>query len=650
MKLQLIVSGNNNGLNQMLNQSDASVRKFTQGAAGHFTRLQAHASKVWSAINGVSAATKLIGIGAGVGGLKSIIDDNLAFERSLLKIKFNAQMTTKELAELRQMAMDISKTSLNSPLEVVQMQLRLANAGLKMPDIRQLAPVVANAAQVFEAPAGEIADLVFDKITKSGIKNERVPQMLDMLYFHATSGRFETMDMARQAPELLNAGSLVGLNNEAGLNLMGAMTQRMMRNATVQNPSEVSTLIKHGLSHITDPHYVKKLHKIGIDVPKYFDNKGHFKGEGGVEGILALTKAMKEKGLENPFKLGEAGFREQYTRTFWLEMMRSIDAKDTDKDPNLIKMMERGKEAMNSGQLSANLAVIKEANFGKIKAAEIEIQKAKVSSGAQAITGAAGAVAAQFSENPIATTGAAVGTILAGKYLLSKLLGGKGGGLGQAAGAAIGGAGMPVFVTNWPASMSGPIKASERLSRLPGRAGAAGGAAAEGAAAGGVATAMRAGALAAARMAPMLLLSGDSAQGPTKDRGEQISAMDLKMQKLGMKREKGWLFDSYVPITPPQAKPHEPAPDMAGQIIEMYKMQKLGMKRESGSLLDSFVPAFPQTKLPEPAQEKLAAEMREIGKKIDALAQRPVVAQLSVNGRVLADAVNEVNGRDARRQ
>src|SRR4051812_28548678 len=116
MKLQMIVTGNNSGLNTMLNQSDANVRRFTTSAASHFSKLQAHATKVWSAINGASAATKLIGIGAGVGGLKSVIDDNLAFERTLLKMKFNAQLTNKELAELRKQAMDLSKTSLNSPL------------------------------------------------------------------------------------------------------------------------------------------------------------------------------------------------------------------------------------------------------------------------------------------------------------------------------------------------------------------------------------------------------------------------------------------------------------------------------------------------------------------------------------------------------
>lgn len=600
MKLQMIITGNSSGLNRVLDQSNNSVRRFTQGAAGHFTRLQGHVSRVWGAINGMSTAAKMIGIGAGIGGLKSVIDDNLAFERTLLKIKFNAQMTTKELAELRKMAMDLSKTSLNSPLEIAQMQQQMANASLKMDSIRKLAPSIANVAQIFEAPAGEIADLVFDQITKSGISPDRVPQMLDMLYYHATSGRFETMNMARQAPTLLNAGALVGLNNEAGLNLMGALTQRMMRNAPVRNPELVTTLVEHGLSHITDPRYVKGLAKVGIDVPSYFDNKGHFKGEGGVDGIVALTRAMMAKGLDNPFKLGAAGFREHYTKTFWLEMMRSLKATDTEKDPNLLKMMERGREAMNSGQLAVNLATMKEANFGKIRAAEIEIDKAKLSTGGQALTTAAGGIASQFSENPWTTVIAAAAGGYALNQLKGKLFGGKGGALvDQITGGK--GAALPVFVTNWPGEMGGKSKALQRIAERGGGS-AAGGAAGAG---GGAAAARLGGMAALARIAPVLALSGDSGKAPAYNPGWADEA-DAKMRKLGMHREEGWLFDSYVPDKPAGAKS-----DPAGQ---------------------------------------LTGEMRKVGEKIDKLGDRPMQVNVTIDGREVAATVNKTNGRDARRQ
>jgi hypothetical protein len=660
LKLQMIVTGNNSGLNTMLNDSDARVRKFTTGAMSHFSKLQTHASKVWSAINGASAATKLIGIGAGVGGLKSVIDDNLAFERTLLKMKFNAQLTTKELVELKKQAIELSRTSLNSPLEIVQMQKALANAGLKMPDIRALSPAIANAAQVFEAPADEIANLVFDKITKSGIKNERVPQMLDMLYFHATSGRFETMDMARQAPELLNAGANVGLNNEAGLNLMGAMTQRMMRNATVQNPAEVTTIIKHGLSHITDPHYVKGLAKVGIDVPSYFDGKGHFKGEGGVDGIIALTKAMKEKGLDNPFKMGEAGFKEQYTKTFWLEMMRSLDAKDTDKDPNLLNMITRGKEAANSGQLAANLAVIKEATFGKIKAAEIEIQNAKLSEGAQMVTKAAGGVAGAFADSPYATTAAAAGVILVGNELKKKVFGGRGGkgGLADAVGAATN-AGMPVMVTNWPAGLGNPIKASERLSSLPGKVGSV--------ATGAAATATGSAAVLAA--VPTAIAVGGAALALAATNA--TAANREKLVDMGSTAFGGAIGGDYafaaaiMDVAEKGSAPAAPsklaqlaqtpgtkangAPNGAATIdnanTARWKLELAQLDRRINTTKTGGDKELLQ-KL-EKQRTDLVEKLDNVVKELQALNNRPI--QVNLDSRPIAAAVNTANGRDARR-
>jgi hypothetical protein len=595
MKLQMIITGNHRGLDQVLQQSEEKTRRFTQAAGGHFARLQTGVGKVWQSINGLSSASTMVGLGGGLMGMKSMIDANLTFEQSLLKMKFNAQMTTKELVELRKMALDLSKTSLNSPQDIAQMQLRLAMAGLKVPMIRQLAPSIANAAQVFEAPAGEIANLVFDKIAKTGIKPERVPQMLDMLYYHGTSGRFETADMARQAPELLNAGATVGLIGENGLNLMGALTQRMMRNATVSIPSEVSTLVKHGLGHITQSNYVRKLGKYGIDVPSYFDERGRFKGEGGVDGILALTRKMIDKGLENPFELSKAGMRDQYTKTFWLEMMRSVKAADTDTDPNLLKMMERGRAAMGSGQLAANLAVIKTANFGKIKAASIEIEKFKLSGVGQGLTTAVGSVANAFSEQPLLTTAGAIGTAYLAHKAWKKLGSmGKGGALGQLASGVGAGDVTRVFVTNWP--NGGFEKPSSRIGRVV--AGTAAGSAATGAAAsGGLATA----ATGVAIVAIPALLAYATKKYIDSDTGRASRARSLTLEIDALQRR--------------------------------VNVQK-GPGFQDKEMIDRL----------EAQVKRMTADRDAI---IKALA-RPV--EVHIDGQKVAESVNKANGRDARRQ
>jgi len=391
---------------------------------------------------------------------RSAFDDNMEFEKLQLKMKFNAQLSDSEVATLRQDALGLSKSSLNKPLDVAKAQFRLANAGLKMDSIRKLTPSVANAAQVFDATPDQIADLVFDMVTKSGIKEDRVPAMLDMLYSHATSGRFETMDMARQAPAFLNAFKNVGIGGERGLNLAGALTQRMMRNATVTNPSEVTTIIQEGLAHITTPHMTgldgKKhsqgatgLMKFGINVSDYFDKDGNFKGEGGVDGIIELTKAMKAKHLDNPFIMGQAGIREHYTQLFWREMMASIDADDSDKNPNLLKMMERGRDAQNSDQLAKNLGDVKRSGFGKMQDAAINTQAAAVGDfGANLTSGAANTVS-WASNHPWLMAGAGLlgagATIATGGMAAPWVLAA----LGMAGGTAALGAGGNAFMDWW---------------------------------------------------------------------------------------------------------------------------------------------------------------------------------------------------------
>lgn len=391
---------------------------------------------------------------------RSAFDDNMEFEKLQLKMKFNAQLSDVDVATLRGDALALSKSSLNKPLDVAKAQFRLANAGLKMDSIRRLTPSVANAAQVFDATPDQIADLVFDMVTKSGIREDRVPAMLDMLYAHATSGRFETMDMARQAPAFLNAFKNVGIGGERGLNLAGALTQRMMRNATVTNPSEVTTIIQEGLAHITTPHMTgldgKKhsqgatgLMKFGINVSDYFDKNGNFLGDGGVDGLVGLARAMKSKHLDNPFIMGQAGIREHYTQLFWREMMASIDADDSDKDPNLLKMMERGAVAQKSNQLAKNLEDVKKSGFGKMQDAAINTQSAAVGGFGAAATAGVANMVSWASNHPWTMVGAGVlgagATIatggLAGPWVL--------GALGAAGGTAALGAGINGLADWW---------------------------------------------------------------------------------------------------------------------------------------------------------------------------------------------------------
>jgi hypothetical protein len=216
--------------------------------------------------------------------------------------------------------------------------------------------------------------------------------------------------------------------------------------------------------------------RFGINVSDYFDENGNFKGEGGVEGIIGLTKAMKAKHLDNPFIMGQAGIREHYTQLFWREMMASIEADDSDKNPNLLKMMGRGLEAQNSQQLAKNLDDVKKSGFGKMQDAAINTQAAAVGTfGANLTSGAANTVS-WASNHPWLTAGAGLlgagATVATGGLAAPWVLAA----LGMAGGTAALGAGgnslwdwwnRPSGVPAVAPAVAAPSAGSPRLSRSP---------------------------------------------------------------------------------------------------------------------------------------------------------------------------------------
>lgn len=589
MRLQMIVSGNNRDLNRMLEQSSANVRRFTQGAAGHFSQLQAHAGRVWSAINGMSTGAKLIGIGAGVGGLRSLIEANLEFEKTLLETKQLAQLTTGQALALRASAISQAKNLLATPLEIAEGMRTLANAGMKFEAIAGTITEAGRAALLFRSSINEVANMDFDIETKFNVDPSELKKAHEILYFHSKDGRFEAKSLSTYAPEYLNAFKGVGIGGMGGLNLVGAITQAVQQAAPATQPGEVATMIKQGLGHIYSEHIDKKLKDTtGIDIHKYAPKDGKFYGKDGVPGLLDLALAMKAAGLTDQFKLQRAGFREEESRKFWLQMMNNAE--------DIREKMKAAEAGAAAGTGDLDVKEIKEANFGKIKAADVEIERMKLSEPAQAVTKGAGGIASHFAENPLTTLLEGVAVFYGIKKLKGKVPGGQRGGLAeQVAGGA--GAAIPVFVTNWPGGpggMPGP-------GRVPGNAGGA----PEAAAAGGAGAALRGLALLLARAAPLLLLvtSGDSEKKPYDPNWK--SNMDEKMRKQGMHREEGWLFDHFVPDAP------------------AAKAQDAG-------------------------QEKMAAAIKDAFKSLDVRAVPPI--EIYLDSHKIAEAVNKVNGRDARRQ
>jgi len=206
---------------------------------------------------------------------------------------------------------------------------------------------------------------------------------------------------------------------------------------SVNNPEQAQEAMQQGLVNILSPQYVKALQSSGINVKKFAPD-GKFSGEGGVEGLLKLVYTMRTKGLEDSLKSNQSGFSNDETNQLILALMKHSSA--------IRGEMIVADQAATSDQLSTNFAEIKQANFGKIKAAEIQIEKFKLSDVARKPASFAGDVAGKMADYPNAALAGGLG--LAAGVLLYKNRKKKLGGIVGAAGV------QSVFVTNWPIGMA----------------------------------------------------------------------------------------------------------------------------------------------------------------------------------------------------
>lgn len=426
----------------------AGIRRFTDTAKHGFGQVSASVKQAWQDLNGFSTASKLLVAAGGMSLVKSAIDANLEFEKKILEMKQLAEMTQAQAADMRKAAIDKATDLLATPQDIAEGMRTLANAGMKYEAIAGTIEEAARAALAFRSSITDIANMDFDIQQKFNVDPSRMAAMHDMLYYHSKQGRFEAKSLSTYAPEYLNEMARVGMGGENALNFAGALTQVMQKIKPATQPGEVSTLIKHGLGHITDKMYVKHIKDAtGIDVQKFMPN-GKFYGEGGVDGMLDLAKALKAKGLDNPFKMSQAGFRDQYTRDFWLQMIKSID--------EIQEQMKLAQGAAGNETLNKDVSEIKRSNFGRVMKGKIQGEKAKLGEGVTQGADWWGRMNEYFADHSGQVLAGGAG--LVGLYMARRYNTNRKARLGAEAQAQAAGAGLgvqQVFVTNWPGSLGG---------------------------------------------------------------------------------------------------------------------------------------------------------------------------------------------------
>jgi hypothetical protein len=589
LNLQMLLTANGSQLASTLNSSSAHVRAFSRNASSATQRMAQGFQRLYHQLNGFSMLSRIAVAAGGYSILSDAMRRNLEFEKALLDMKQTAQMTVKEAAEMRRHAIDSASANMALPSDIAAGMKAFSAAGMKFDRIAPSIDEAARAAVAFRSSVEQIALLDFDLQDKMKLDPKDIKDAHNMLLYHAKSGRYEAAPMATEAPKYLNSVASVGVGGMKGLNFTAAMTQVLMKLAPATQPSEVATFMEHGLGHITTARQVKGLAKFGIDVKKYMPN-GKFYGEGGVQGALDLAAEMKRKGLENPFKLDKAGFREMYSKKFWKQLMTY--------QGDIVRAMKEGDQAALDDMVGRDKAEIMASNYGKVKQWEITKEKGQVSDGATDAVGKVAALEGWAAANPGKAIAGGAAAAIGARLLWKKMTGSKvGGALEQAVGG-LGGAGMPVTVTNWPASMGG-IKASERLARLPGAASGAAGGAASAAAAGTLATV----AAGAAMIAAPAAVAYGFKQWTNSRSGKEADA-------------RRWNLDIQ-------------------QLDRRINSVKSGGDKEALAKLET-----------QRAQQQ--AQLDQLLAELKAIAARPVEVQ--IDGHAVATAVNNVNGRDARRQ
>lgn len=417
-----------------INSAVKGIGAAAHGATAEFKRL-------YESVNGFSALQKGLAAMGGTALLRDTENTVLAFQRMQLELKQTAGLSTAQVEQISNYAKESAAAMLSTPTAMLDGALKLANAGEKWENLLPILKQAASDAAAFRATVGEMANMDFDISTKMKIDSSELSYANNMMLSHARSGRFEAPAMSRGAPELFTYASKVGLTGTTGLNLVGAMTQQVMKGIAPDQQTKVLTDFEQGFSHIVTPHYMKGLAKVGIDVQKYMPN-GKFYGEGGVQGFTDLVKAMKAKGLEDPFKLADAGFADKETKDFWFQMMKGVDGFGA--------AMREAAAAAKSGQTVKDRAEISSSAVGQDTQARANYEKRQLD-GENAVS-VWERLKNKAAENPIASAASVAGIYLAYRNVQKKRQAGQAAAdsLSNAASAA---RGQNVFVMNWPKSL-----------------------------------------------------------------------------------------------------------------------------------------------------------------------------------------------------
>lgn len=417
--------------------------KFSQGIKEAGGTVQKFASTAASAIQGIDKAFSGLGTVAGALGVSLSVGaatkEIINLDNRLTRIGLTADASAEQVNALKQKVFEaatdskikIDTTSINDALDIVM---------TKTGDLKYTEDNIRNIAIAIQATGeqGSSIGSVFAEFQKFGYTADQITKLMDDMVKQGDQGAFTFGEFAKAGSAVISAYSPIGTAPDDIKRANAAMQIIMMG---TKNAEIAVTALGSAMSELSSPDKQAKLMAIGVRVR---DESGKFRD---FNDIMADLLKVSEK-VGNTDFLGNI---------FGQTTMQAIRAYGNFYEDMYPKLMDLGDTTGAMENKSAAMADTLAANLQQVQTAFVRFADAKLTEPLEKLTD----LLNKLAEDPDAFnrvfTGIAVGigSIAAVKGLagvmniVSSIASLKKGGGNISVGSNVGGAGMPVYVTNW---------------------------------------------------------------------------------------------------------------------------------------------------------------------------------------------------------
>ncbi len=426
------------GVSQVTQGLADLTRNGLRSASQFSSGWQAAGRRIASIGGDLLKASNMVG---GAGLAWQTIKDVAEFERGLTEMRLTGELTAKEMNDIRQQILALSKTDLQLPEDQLAAFQQMVAAGIDpRVAIRGMHAINQTATATF-ANVRDIAGTSIDLLQKMNISPEKLGRSFNMMSKAGKLGPFKLKNMAQEIPSVLAAASPYGITGERGVAQISAMLQIARHHRSTG--SEAATDMRSFFGHITT--YRQQFKKIGFNMSDYIDVRqgGKFKPGKDIDMFFEDLKKKSFGGSETALKA--IGIQDHGAANFMAGLMQDWN--------DYKKMRDQILASADQPVVADDSQKVKETTWGKLKEGQITKSVAMKSERASGVAATAAGGVKWAADNPVAAAGLLAGGYVAVRKVRSWIGGRMGGPIGAAGGLAGGGMPLPVYVVNKHLSM-----------------------------------------------------------------------------------------------------------------------------------------------------------------------------------------------------